>query len=521
MTPFTKFEYYTIIQLISILLLCLFGMEWVINTFVFWLIDLENPHSLIKWLLESSQGMILRHKEVFWSSILLGMMSTVACLMPRFKRNLGLMLIALFVFLVFPYRSNNAFVFTVLMLCCWTLDVANIQGIKWIPIIGFQLPNLAFPDRNIVFRSLLVGGLTIFWHVVIIWLDCLLAYDTIRDEMERWPVELLDERIQVRAQNPGIRADWHGVDIWEDYAIVMAEESMRLMAFPLEGGDPIIHPLGKRWGRERAAPLDVVYDEERNVHWYLADSHTLQSVQLQQDGEKSSKTRWVPQHFVELPKDLSYTYMRLNDGQFVLAPIQVKSTVPTPFFVLQGRAPNWQDIRILRNHPQSLQLSYPREIALIPEHQQLVLAPDFGTHLYLFDLETGHSETLLETPTLDGKMRWVEEYQRLFVALPNRTEIWVIDPVKKEVDWVIPTQLGVRALEIDAKRGLIVNASVLTGQILIQDIHTGAIKDRLGTVMPMVRELALEPQKGIAVLTTWAAVYQFPYVSSTNTEKDP
>ena len=39
-------------------------------------------------------------------------------------------------------------------------------------------------------------------------------------------------RISVRAQDPDIRADWHGVVIHDDKAIVLAEETMRLMAFP-------------------------------------------------------------------------------------------------------------------------------------------------------------------------------------------------------------------------------------------------------------------------------------------------
>ena len=79
------------------------------------------------------------------------------------------------------------------------------------------------------------------------------------------------------------------------------------------------------------------------------------------------------------------------------------------------------------------------------------------------------------------------------------------------MDWTIPTQPGVRALAIDLERKIIVNASVITGQILVQDLYTGEILDRLGTVMPMVREIALEPNSGQAVLTTWAAIYQFPY----------
>ena len=71
-----------------------------------------------------------------------------------------------------------------------------------------------------------------------------------------------------------------------------------------------------------------------------------------------------------------------------------------------------------------------------------MLAPDFGKELFLFDLETGEAERLIEVPTMDGKIRWVEELNRLFVALPNRMEIWVVDPQRKTVDWVFNSTWG-------------------------------------------------------------------------------
>ena len=105
--------------------------------------------------------------------------------------------------------------------------------------------------------------------ITAMWVDCLLSYETIRAEMEAWPKELLDSRIQIRAQNPGIRADWHGVDIHDDYAFIIAEETMRLMAFPMTGGDAIEHKLGARWGDERAAPLDMEYDPKKKLFSFV------------------------------------------------------------------------------------------------------------------------------------------------------------------------------------------------------------------------------------------------------------
>ena len=144
---------------------------------------------------------------------------------------------------------------------------------------------------------------------------------------------------------------------------------------------------------------------------------------------------------------------------------------------------------------------------------KLVLAPDFGKELYLFDLRTGKAESFIEAPTMDGKMRWVavlEPALSLHCQTAWRSGRWI--PETREVDWVIPTQPGVRSMAIDADRNIIVSASVLTGQIWVQDLKTGKIFDQFATVMPMVRELALEETSGQAILTTWAAVYQFPYL---------
>ena len=172
---------------------------------------------------------------------------------------------------------------------------------------------------------------------------------------------------------------------------------------------------------------------------------------------------------------------------------------------------NGNQLRKVTNDSRSVIIPFPREIEWITSMDKLAVSPDFGKEIFLFDLYSGWTERLIQVPTLDGKMRWSSELKRLFVAIPNRFEIWVVDPSKRTLDWVIPTQPGVRSLAIDEQRGVIVNASVLTGQILVQDIRTGTILDRFGTVMPMVRDLDLDIASGQAVLTTWAAVYQFPY----------
>ena len=498
------FEIYAFIQIAAFGIIPVLSLGSILDWWVAWLTSLSDPHAVIKMLLESSQGMLLRQRELAFALAFLPAMVAIATFLKNSLRNGFIAAIALIVWLGFPFRNPAVAPLMALLLVCWTVQMPNSwRWLRWLPGLGLHLPHIAFEHRSLYFRSMWTGLFTGIWVVGFMWLDCLTSYDQIREEMEEWPSVLLDERIQVRAQDPTVRADWHGVVIHEDNAIVLAEETMRLMAFPLNGGEPIVQPLGERWGPERAAPLNLIHDPTEDLFWILGNEHQLYGFSLSTSG-------WSRERILNLPAHINYAYLQMVDNEFALVPIQVKRDHQPPLFALLGRESNWTDVQRISTSG-NMPISYPREFTFIPSLDTIVLAPDFGTHLFSFDLQTRDVKPLLETPTLDGKMRWVPELERLVVALPNRTEIWVVDVSTGTVDWTIPTQLGVRALAVDPVRKLVVNASVITGQILIQDLYTGTILDRLGTVMPMVREIALDPVSDQAILTTWAAVYQFPY----------
>lgn len=509
----TIFERYVLFQVIGICLILLFGMGTIIDMGIAWLTGLSDPHAVIKGILESSQGMLLRQREILWETLVVGICSGILVLQSnRQYRFITAIIAFLLGAIVFPYRN----LYTLLLLggwyTCMVVDAKRVAWTRWIPMIGWHIPQINWTHRSVSFRCILMVGLSLVWHILFVWVDCLLSYEKIRAEMEGWPTELLDSRISVLAQQPGVRADWHGVYMAPNHAVVVAEETMRLMAFPLDGGDVISQAIGKRWGPERAAPLDIVYDDTEDIFWILGGVRNLHGWRLSDNGWSFVKT-------IPLPIGISYSYMRLTEeGCFVLCPIQVKRDIAPDLFLVHGHDAHsmnsWKETTVLHPHflEKDKQISFPREIVLLPKTHELVIAPDFGTELLRINLDNQTIDTLLATPTVDGKMRWVEELDRLIVALPNRTELWVIDVVNKKVDWVIPTQPGVRALAIDIERGVLLNASVLTGQILVQDIHTGEIYDILGTVMPMVREIALDTNRGVAVLTTWAAVYKFSYI---------
>jgi hypothetical protein len=72
---------------------------------------------------------------------------------------------------------------------------------------------------------------------------------------------------------------------------------------------------------------------------------------------------------------------------------------------------------------------------------------------------------------------------------------------------------GVRTVAVDADRGLLLSASVLTGRVRVDRLEDNVMVDHFDGLMPMVRELALDTAAGQAYLTTWGAVYRLPYAA--------
>ena len=498
------FFVYVLIQLsLPVVVVWIWGNE-IGDLIALWLVERHHdPHGFVKEILESSQGILLRQREILFRATMVAAVAGTTAISKR--RWYGYLGVVLFTGVVLDWRTNTAALLAGCLLCCQMMKTLRWTWIHWLPYLGFSFAASMVSSARMMVRGALVTVAAFVGLFGCIWVDCLLAYDDIRSGMEAWPEELLDERIQIRAQEPGVRADWHDVDIQDEVAFVVAEETMRLMAFPMQGGEPIVHKLGERWGTARAAPLDLEYDKKSGLFWVVTDERTFTGFSF------DVKEGWKEDRRYELPEAIQYAYLRAREGSLVIAPLRVKEPLIEGCHLIFGTVNNGNQLRKVSNDPRSVIIPFPREIEWIGSLDKLAVSPDFGKEIFLFDLYSGWTERLIQVPTLDGKMRWSSKLDRLFIAIPNRFEIWVVDPHKRTLDWVIPTQPGVRSLAIDEQRGVIVSASVLTGQVLVQDIRTGKILDRFGTVMPMVRDLALDVESGQAVLTTWAAVYQFPY----------
>jgi hypothetical protein len=339
--------------------------------------------------------------------------------------------------------------------------------------------------------------------------DTLTAFDLYEQRVfAPWPEDRVDPRVTTLLRAPpGIKCEFHDVDIVGDRAVVIAEGSERLWSVPVDGA-PVSAPLPRSWGSMFGLVMDSETDPETGLTWHLNGPHAF-AARRWEDGAWIDAGQSAP-----IAPFLHHVYQQLVPGRGLFAfTVGTKNTHEAPLLIeLDLPALTHPEVRRL-TLPGGAPLPTPRDIAWIPPLERFVLAPDFGDRLFLVRPGESVAEPWLEMPTLNGRLLWVPELGRLFVPLPDRPELWVVDPMQGVVERSVPTQPGVRAVAVDATRGLVLTASVLTGRVLVQRLEDGEIVDSFGTLMPMSRNLALIPERGEAILSTWTALYRIPYAS--------
>ena len=475
------------------------------------LMRLPYPHGTVKWALESSQGLLLHLNQVCLFLGVIGTVSTVIALIPK-VRLYGLAMMLLASFWVPHYGKLSILVFGLFLYLLWLPKNRLFKShlnLLWCPGVVLLVPALllkmdvGFNFKNVVsvfrvFSSMILAGV---W----VWGDRLTHYPEVRTDVSQWPIHLLDDNITELAKSPvDVRADWHGVRVLGDSAIVSCERNPRLTAFSLVDGSVSEYPLSARWGKDNAGPLEAEVDTENSLVWTVDGGNTLQ--ELFWNG-----VDWVPKRSQELPVPLSFSYIDRTEDSLLLMTVQAANYGPRR--LLRVPLPELNPVRNLRLQGSEHKVPMPREFLWIPSIEKIIYAPNFGDHLFKVDVLTGFTEPWLQVPTLNGKMLWDSDKQRIIMALPNRFEYWIIDPSGPTIEKKIPTQPGVRAIALDSSRRLLIGASVLTGQVWVQNVDTGEVYQSMGRIYPMVRELAVSENRGVAVLTTWAAVYQIDYLN--------
>lgn len=475
---------------------------------------LPYPHGVAKYALECWQAMLYRAAELPWIMVCAGAAAGLLSGLSGRRWGIGAAIVLVLAIFLAPWHDLGALVGGLGLLALAAAPRLTLlrrerlcRAVAWVPGSELVAPGVVSAGLGLgprAHRALVAvgaAGLSLLWAFA----DCLLAYDVYRPLMEVWPDSLVDPRVSVLDRVPaGVRAEWHGLDVVGDTAIVMAETTTRLIAYPLDGRPPVVYDLGARWDAVSAAPLDSETDPETGLTWVIDGPDRVRELRWTGSSWEDLGSRRFPMH-------LQYVYTRWDRGRsrVIFATVQANDTGPKQLAVVQ--VPGLTSARVREVRTKEGPIPVPREIEWIPAINRLVLAPDFGHRLYLVDVESGLAEPWIEVPTLDGKMRWIPELERLLLAIPNRPEIWLIDPKTGAVDRSIRTQPGVRTAAVDVERGLLLTASVVTGTVLVQDFETGAVLDWFGTVMPMAREMELNTERGEAILTTWSVLYRIPY----------
>lgn len=321
-----------------------------------------------------------------------------------------------------------------------------------------------------------------------------------------WPDDRVDPRVTTIARAPaGEKCDFHDIDIVGSRAVVVAEAARQLLSVPAVG-EPVGWPLPPNWGEMYGLVMDSETDPVTNTSWYLSGPDTVTGVAWSDGWRKVAVSPKIPGY-------LHHTYMhwlRERETLYVFS-IGTKNTVEDPVMVELDtpglRVPKVRHLRM----PDGGKAPTFRDLAWVPALDRFVMAPDFGDRLYLVEPGNAVVTPWMQMPTLNGRLIWVGGMDRLVIPMPNLPELWIVDPKTASVERKIRTQPGVRAVAVDVARNVFLTASVLTGRVLVQDLDTGAILDSFGTVMPMARNLAIFPDRGEALLTTWTAMYRIPY----------
>ncbi len=337
-------------------------------------------------------------------------------------------------------------------------------------------------------------------------LDSVLATRHYLPGLIGWPDSRVDSRVTVLDRAEVMRGEYHDIELLGDHAVVVAEDSCRLLGVPLGGGEPVVRDLAPRWPPFQAGALDAWVDAD-GLTWLLTGPNQLGGLRLGPDGWETEVTRHFPG-----PCNFAYLVPALDLHRLLV--VFVNAHDREPGGIVPFELPALRPLeRVALERADGSWFPTPRDAAWIPPLGRLVLTPNFGAQLHLADPGTGLVEPWLELYSANAKPLWVPGLQRLLLAQPDAGSVAVVDPVAGVVERRIPTQRGVRALAVDMERQLLVTGSVLSGRVEVQRLSDGEVVDSFGTLMPMIREIALDVERGEAIVATWTVLYHLPYAA--------
>jgi len=323
-----------------------------------------------------------------------------------------------------------------------------------------------------------------------------------------WDDSMVDPRVEVVARSPeGYVGDFHEIQVVGDRAVVVAE-SGSIQIVPLGGqGEHIYHPIPPRQLQNGdVSSVSSWTQPSTGRTWVMDGFQSLRVLDLTDHG-------FLDRGHIDLPVRMNFAYLRYAAGleRLLLVEVNALSGYHGQITFIDPTRMEPPRHCFLTDAATGLRRGAPRNAVWVPPLGKLVISPDYDPWLYTVDPQSCVVDPWLDTGEFNGRIRWIEEWGRLVLAKPGERYVEVVDPSVPSIERRIPTQPGVRVLDVDPQRDLLVTGSVLTGRLLVQQASDGKTIDSFGTLMPMVRSMALDPDSGQAILSTWTVLYRIPY----------
>ncbi len=496
-----------------------------------------DTHGAVKGLLLVWQTVVLLRGPQLALAFALALPTGVACAVARGRPARAAAAIALFAGVLLAWRAPGppwpyalALALTVANVWPWRLP----RWTSWVPGVALALPlpvarTVLTPEppaggaasaRSAVVLAMLpvmvgagiVGGAL---------LDARLRFAPYEQEaLTPWPEGRADPRVERVATSPrGLHSDFHDLELVRDRdgslrAVVTAESQRALLAYGKVGSHVALlgsTPLPAWWGPMEGLVMDAETDPRGTggggLTWTLDGPHAVVA-------RRWTGSTWEEAaRSVTLPRYVHHAYTVRVDGS------ERADGVYLFAIGLSHQSEGTWVMRLTDNldHVAIEDLAGPeghmvrgiRDVAWVPPIGAFVLVPDMGEQLWIWTPGSRVATPWLRVSTRNGKPVWVPELGELLLPAPERGTVWRIDPVAKRVSG-FSTQPGVRAVGVDARRGRLWSASVLTGAVVVQDLRTGAVLDHYAGLMPMFRTLAVDPATGDAWVAGWRDLWRIP-----------
>jgi len=338
------------------------------------------------------------------------------------------------------------------------------------------------------------------------------VYDPKAEDPGAWPARKPDPRvIELDRAPPGIACEFHDIDLVDasdgsQWAVVVAEGSGRLLAYPRGGGAPFETTIAKNWGPFIGVVLDSETDPDTSQTWQLNGAKQVTHRRL------SARGWGAPENLrLQLPEDHAFTV--LLPDHIALVHVNASTDARASWLTLIDRRPPHVARRLPLVDAEGEPLRPPRHVVALPTLGKLGMTSDFHNGLWIVDPLRGVAERRVDVPVANGAPLWSPALDRLLLPDPNTGLVRLVELPSGAVTGAFSVDRGVRTVAVDADRGLLLSASVLTGRVRVDRLEDNVMVDHFDGLMPMVRELALDTAAGQAYLTTWGAVYRLPYAA--------